>query len=141
MTTNVQLAGTVELGSKEFYDMLDQFEKMPGVKGYAREKDKDWWRRGAVYENGEVNRNLTYFQSGYTYGKLAVATEYEDMLAQERQKVASLEAQLAEARGKFETMHEVAGIHIRLLQEARERLEANGIYEDWGDEGKEQGDA
>ena len=61
-------------GSKEFYEVLDTFEMTANhmVRGRLdRVKDKEWWSRGQVYENGEVNELFKLFRAGYSAGKLA----------------------------------------------------------------------
>jgi hypothetical protein len=59
----------MNINSKEHYDLMAQFERDNKLTPSHREKDKEWWKRGQVYENGEVNRNFIYFRQGYSFGK------------------------------------------------------------------------
>ena len=58
------------VGSKEFYDVLAQFEQTYKYKKLTRE-DKSLWSRGQVYENGAINELYKAFAAGYANGRLA----------------------------------------------------------------------
>lgn len=69
-----QKVGGIKMYSKEFYDMLDFFErnigKLPGLyvpSGFDRE-NKELWVNGFVYQNGEINKLYLAFMCGYTHG-------------------------------------------------------------------------
>lgn len=63
----------LKFGSKEFYEVLEQFERDAKHLFYGkrldREKDKSSWERGFIYENGETNELFKLFIAGYSYGK------------------------------------------------------------------------
>jgi hypothetical protein len=52
--------------TKEFYDLLAQFEKTYKQERLDRE-DKVWWAEGHVYQNGYTNDLFKAFQLGYAY--------------------------------------------------------------------------
>lgn len=60
----------MELTSKEHYELMADFERIFS-KGYRldREKNKDFWKIGHVYEDGKTNLLFTAFRSGYQYGR------------------------------------------------------------------------
>ena len=56
------------VGSKEFYEIVEMFDKE--YKGYRLEKeDKTMWLSGNVYQNGEVNRLFMAYQKGYSLAR------------------------------------------------------------------------
>lgn len=58
----------IQQGEKEFYEVLEFFERIKPVSGrYDRVKDKDYWRL-AVYEDGEVQKAFNMFFSGVNFG-------------------------------------------------------------------------
>ena len=57
------------LGSKEHYEMMASFEKQNSDLRLDKE-DKDLWKRGIFYQNGETNKLFKMFCSGYTFGRL-----------------------------------------------------------------------
>lgn len=59
----------MKLGSKEHEDMLKIFEKSFSHMRLDREKDKESWRHGNVYECGETNQLYKAFISGYSAGR------------------------------------------------------------------------
>lgn len=67
---------TVNQFSKEMYDVMDFFERtiekmvkyIPGSDTFKKE-EKDNWKRGYYYTNGNTNTLFLAFLSGYTHGK------------------------------------------------------------------------
>lgn len=61
------------LGTKEFYDLMDMFEKTAKkavwVKGAFDREDKELFKKQYYYQNGEVNEMFKLFMLGYSYGK------------------------------------------------------------------------
>jgi len=58
----------IELGTKEFYEVLEIFESMKLVRGRYDREDKECWKNRAYYQDGEVNFAFTMFLSGCNYG-------------------------------------------------------------------------
>lgn len=58
------------LGTKEHYELLEQFEKNFGNMRLDRE-EKEMWKIGAVYQNGETNNMYKAYILGYSLGKIA----------------------------------------------------------------------
>jgi hypothetical protein len=65
------------LSGKEHYDLMAQFEKQYKGMRLDREKNKEIWRSGNIYENGETNALFLAYRMGYTLGKLCPFTEGE----------------------------------------------------------------
>jgi uncharacterized membrane protein len=65
----------LNLFGKEHYDLLDQFERDRGLRAPVREKDKEWWKRGYIYCNGEINKQFVAYRMGYTLGKRVAMDE------------------------------------------------------------------
>jgi hypothetical protein len=57
------------IGDKEHYEMLEQFEKNFKHLRLDREKNKDLWKIGQVYECGETNNLYKAYQLGYSLAK------------------------------------------------------------------------
>lgn len=55
--------------TKEHYELLSEFERTFKGKRLDREQNKELWKKGQVYENGEVNDLYKAFILGYTLGK------------------------------------------------------------------------
>lgn len=56
------------IGSKEFYEIIEMFDKE--YKGYRLDKeDKSMWMSGNVYQNGEVNMLFRAYQKGYSLAR------------------------------------------------------------------------
>ena len=56
--------------SKEWYELIATFERSEFAKGYRRDKeDREFWKRGRLYQNGELNELFRAFQAGYALGK------------------------------------------------------------------------
>ena len=60
----------LELGTKEFYEALEFFERIKSVRGNYEREEKELWKIGAIYKNGEVNTAFNYFLKGINYGIL-----------------------------------------------------------------------
>ncbi len=59
----------MQVGTKEFYDILENFEK----NFYHMRLDKEpeeYWRRGQVYQNGETNNAYSAYIQGYSLGRV-----------------------------------------------------------------------
>jgi len=56
------------LGSKEHYDILDNFEKNHKYLRLDRE-EQSLWGIGQVYQNGETNNLYKSFILGYSLGR------------------------------------------------------------------------
>jgi hypothetical protein len=59
------------LKSQEHYDLMSMFEKEHKGLRLDREKSKELWATGHVYENGETNALFLAYRKGYAYGKMA----------------------------------------------------------------------
>jgi hypothetical protein len=57
------------LKSKEHIDLMAQFEKLHSGKRLDREKNKELWAKGSVYENGDVNELFIAYRHGYSLAK------------------------------------------------------------------------
>jgi hypothetical protein len=58
------------LNTKEHYDLMAQFEKEFKHCRLDRERDKELWKAGQVYENGETNELFKAYRIGYTLGRV-----------------------------------------------------------------------
>ena len=62
------------LGSAEFYDMINNFEKnieyLPYGVSFEKE-DKELWKIGQVYRNGQTNYYFMCYRLGYSAGRIA----------------------------------------------------------------------
>lgn len=57
------------LATKEYYELIEMFEKNAG-KPFRKDKEpKDMWNRGIVYQDGMANEFFKMFLEGYAYGK------------------------------------------------------------------------
>lgn len=57
------------IGSKEHYEILEQFEK--NFKGMRLDREnKSLWKMGQVYENGETNNLYKAYILGYSFGRI-----------------------------------------------------------------------
>ena len=57
------------LNSKEWYELIDSFEKKFSHMRLTREKDEKLKRIGIIYESGETNNSFQAYQAGYAFGK------------------------------------------------------------------------
>lgn len=60
-------------GTKEFYDVMAQFEKDALELTYGKKLEreaKDLWSRGCFYCNGEINIMFKAYLMGYSYARV-----------------------------------------------------------------------
>jgi uncharacterized membrane protein len=57
------------LYTKDFYDLMNNFEMIYSYEGSMKKEDKKLWRSGAYYCNGEINKLFKAFMHGYSYHK------------------------------------------------------------------------
>lgn len=57
----------MQIKSREHYELMDQFEKR--YKEKPKREEKSFWPKGAVYCNGETNRDFLNFREGYSFGR------------------------------------------------------------------------
>jgi hypothetical protein len=58
----------MKVGTKEFYDILESFEKNFNHMRLDKES-KEYWSTGQVYENGEANNAYRAYVLGYSLGR------------------------------------------------------------------------
>ncbi|MFA5135677.1 MAG: hypothetical protein WC505_07895 [Patescibacteria group bacterium] len=58
------------LFTKEHYELLKDFEKLFKHERLDKE-DKEMWKKGQIYQSGEVNNMFKAFQLGYSFGKVS----------------------------------------------------------------------
>lgn len=58
----------IVLGTKEHYDILDNFEREHGHMRLDREPT-DQWSHGHVYQSGETNNAYREYLAGYMLGR------------------------------------------------------------------------
>ena len=56
------------VGTKEHYELLENFEKHNSHMRLDRE-NKELWYKGQVYQDGDVNRLYNAFILGYSFGR------------------------------------------------------------------------
>ncbi len=68
MTQQTKTKNKMTVGSKEFYEMMSDFESVVKTVISARldKEEKDQWSKGRVYQHGEVNQLWKGFQLGYS---------------------------------------------------------------------------
>lgn len=59
------------LMTKEHYDLMASFEREHKHRRLDREKNKDFWKRGTVYEDGQVNDLFLAYRKGYALGTVS----------------------------------------------------------------------
>jgi hypothetical protein len=59
------------LMTKEHYELLASFEREHKHRRLDREKDKEHWKRGNVYEDGHVNELFLAYRKGYALGNFS----------------------------------------------------------------------
>lgn len=57
------------LNTKEHYDLLEAFERDFSEERLDREKDKELWKKGILYESGNTNNLFLAYRLGYSLGK------------------------------------------------------------------------
>ena len=58
----------MKLCSKEFYELMEVYEKYMHIDSLARE-DKYVWEKGYYYKNGDYNKSFRGFMAGYQHAK------------------------------------------------------------------------
>lgn len=58
------------IGTKEHYDLLENFEKFMGKRFRFDKEEKPLWKKGRVYQDGMVNEAYLVFIHGYSLGKV-----------------------------------------------------------------------
>lgn len=57
-----------KVGDKEFYELLDMFERT--FPSFRKDREEpEMWARGNVYQHGEYNKLFLIYRAGYTFGK------------------------------------------------------------------------
>lgn len=60
----------MSIGSKDFYELLEMFEKE--FSGYRLDREaKEFWAKGNVYQSGETNALFLAYRRGVAYGRAA----------------------------------------------------------------------
>ena len=60
------------LFSKEHYDLMTQFEKDCKDLGVRfQREDKEIWKNGHIYQNGDTNNLFIAYRRGHAFGKMA----------------------------------------------------------------------
>lgn len=59
------------LMTKEHYDLMASFEREHKHCRLDREKDKELWKKGAVYQDGHVNELFMAYRKGYALGTVS----------------------------------------------------------------------
>ena len=59
--------------TKEHYDLMSSFEREHKHRRLDREKDKENWKRGYVYEDGHVNALFVAYRKGHALGAFEAA--------------------------------------------------------------------
>lgn len=57
----------MKVGTKEHYEMMEEFEKW--ACGRFDKEPKEFWSKGMVYQNGEINEQFRMFCIGYSVGR------------------------------------------------------------------------
>ena len=65
--------------TKEHYELLARFEADHKHRRLTREQNKELWKRGNVYEDGQVNDLFLAYRKGYALG--TVSGDAADRLA------------------------------------------------------------
>ena len=61
---------TMKIGSKEHQEILENFEKNFSDLRLDKEENKQLWRKGIVYQNGETNKLYNVFILGYGFARV-----------------------------------------------------------------------
>jgi len=59
------------LMTKEHYELMASFEREHKHHRLDREKDKELWKKGAVYQDGRVNELFLAYRKGYALGTVS----------------------------------------------------------------------
>ena len=63
----------MKVGSKEFYELIENFERNEKHLPYAgsfEKEDRRLWSEGQVYQDGQVNNFFKCFMLGYQFGRV-----------------------------------------------------------------------
>lgn len=63
--------------SKEFYEILKDFENMKITRGRYDKEPKEIWSKGFYFQDGNVNELFKVFLSGCNYGIMLSNLEYK----------------------------------------------------------------
>ena len=58
----------MQVGTKEFYDVISGFEKEYKFLRLDKEPEK-LWKKGIVYQDGETNKLYLAYRLGYSLGR------------------------------------------------------------------------
>lgn len=58
----------MKLLDKEHYEIIAAFEKAFPHEGRKDKEDIAFWKKGRIYQNGEVNKLFLAFRYGVAYG-------------------------------------------------------------------------
>jgi len=58
----------IELETKEFYELMEFFEKTKIAYGRYERESQDNWNRQIYYEDGNINECFKMFLAGCNYG-------------------------------------------------------------------------
>jgi hypothetical protein len=61
------------IGSKEFYELIENFEKNISYLPYGvsfEKEERSMWEQGQIYQNGQTNNYFKCFMLGYQFGKI-----------------------------------------------------------------------
>lgn len=64
----MQEEDNVMLLTKRHYELMDNFEREYKHRRLDREKNKELWKRGNVYEDGAINDLFLAYRKGYAFG-------------------------------------------------------------------------
>ena len=59
------------IGSKEHHELMKFFERRFSSLRLDREKNREQWKTGNIYEAGETNTMFLAFREGYALGKVS----------------------------------------------------------------------
>lgn len=109
------------LGTKEHYDLIEQFEKV--FKGRHDKESKDWWVKGRVYQNGKMHELFEAYQHGYALGKVSGRESEAALLGAE---LARLRAENERYREALEDIEEAARFSPGIRDIVRAALNPTG---------------
>lgn len=65
------MTGQEMLQTKEHYELMEIFEREHNRHRLDREKDKELWKKGAIYQDGHVNGLFLAYRKGYALGTVS----------------------------------------------------------------------
>ena len=60
----------MKIGTKEHYEMIENFEKNFNYIRLDKEENRELWKKGIIYQNGETNNLFKAFSIGYSFARL-----------------------------------------------------------------------